>query len=117
LAQKLREKAQTLTLRFRSCWTIHVVVSYTCEFDQIKYALDISAALRFPSHQTWFLVVCLFAFSAVEWISFEVLDSGLEVTDSIPVGSRIVAGLFQGLAARASGFSIVAVANLAPAVQ
>lgn len=45
------------------------------------------------------------------------VDSGLSVTGSIPIGTRVIAGLFQGLAARASGFSIVPVASLAPAVQ
>ncbi|KAJ3871720.1 potassium transporter [Lentinula edodes] len=71
----------------------------------------------FPSHQTWFLVVCLFLFSAIEWAAFEVLDIGLEVWTSLSIGPRIVSGLFQGLAARASGFSIVSVSSLAPAVQ
>lgn len=45
------------------------------------------------------------------------LDIGLPVTQSLPVGNRLVLGVFQGLAARASGFSIVSVAGLAPAVQ
>ncbi|KAF8576740.1 TrkH-domain-containing protein [Ramaria rubella] len=71
----------------------------------------------FPMHQTWFLVTCLVLFSLLEWISFLILDIGLNVTDSLPVGTRVLAGLFQGLAARASGFSIVPIANLAPAVQ
>ncbi|KAJ3903257.1 potassium transporter [Lentinula edodes] len=71
----------------------------------------------FPSHQTWFLVICLFLFSAIEWAAFEVLDIGLEVWTSLSIGPRIVSGLFQGLAARASGFSIVSVSSLAPATQ
>lgn len=44
-------------------------------------------------------------------------DIGLDVYESIPVGPRIVIGLFQGLAARASGLAIVPIAALAPAVQ
>ncbi|KAF5383956.1 hypothetical protein D9757_007351 [Collybiopsis confluens] len=71
----------------------------------------------FPSHQTWFLVLCLLLFSLVEWAAFEVLDIGLPVWTSLSVGPRIVTGLFQGLAARASGFSIISVSALAPAVQ
>ncbi|KAF4568438.1 hypothetical protein EYR40_010154 [Pleurotus pulmonarius] len=71
----------------------------------------------FPSHQTWFLLICLVAFSAVEWAAFEVLNIGLPAFESISQGPRVLAGLFQGLAARASGFSIVPVANLAPAIQ
>ncbi|KIK57497.1 hypothetical protein GYMLUDRAFT_98602 [Collybiopsis luxurians FD-317 M1] len=71
----------------------------------------------FPSHQTWFLVICLLLFSLVEWAAFEVLDIGLEVWTSLSIGPRIVTGLFQGLAARASGFSIISVSSLAPAMQ
>ncbi|KDQ24184.1 TRKH superfamily [Pleurotus ostreatus PC15] len=71
----------------------------------------------FPSHQTWFLLICLVAFSAVEWAAFEVLNIGLPAFETISQGPRVLAGLFQGLAARASGFSIVPVANLAPAIQ
>ncbi|ESK82474.1 potassium transporter [Moniliophthora roreri MCA 2997] len=71
----------------------------------------------FPSHQTWFLVICLVIFSAVEWILFEVLNIGLEAYESLTIGPRIICGLFQGLAARASGFSIVPLASLAPALQ
>ncbi|KAF9476894.1 TrkH-domain-containing protein [Pholiota conissans] len=71
----------------------------------------------FPSHQTWFLVVCLVGFSIIEWVSFLVLNIGLPAYDAIPVGPRVLAGLFQGLAARASGFAIVPLSNLAPALQ
>ncbi|KAF9502096.1 TrkH-domain-containing protein [Pleurotus eryngii] len=71
----------------------------------------------FPSHQTWFLLICLVAFSAVEWAAFEVLNIGLPAFETISQGPRVLAGLFQGLAARASGFSIVPIANLAPAIQ
>ncbi|KAJ3811574.1 potassium transporter [Lentinula aff. lateritia] len=73
---------------------------------------------RFPSHQTWFLVICLFLFSThseCNWYSLSYI--GLEVWTSLSIGPRIVSGLFQGLAARASGFSIVSVSSLAPAVQ
>ncbi|THU76561.1 TrkH-domain-containing protein [Dendrothele bispora CBS 962.96] len=71
----------------------------------------------FPSHQTWFLVICLVAFSAIEWIFFEILNIGLPAYESLSTGARIICGLFQGLAARASGFSIVPIASLAPALQ
>uniref|UniRef100_A0A0W0GBM9 Putative potassium transporter n=1 Tax=Moniliophthora roreri TaxID=221103 RepID=A0A0W0GBM9_MONRR len=54
---------------------------------------------------------------SVEWILFEVLNIGLEAYESLTIGPRIICGLFQGLAARASGFSIVPLASLAPALQ
>ncbi|KAJ8516990.1 hypothetical protein ONZ45_g5757 [Pleurotus djamor] len=71
----------------------------------------------FPSHQTWFLLICLVLFSAVEWAAFEVLNLGLPAFEAVGGGPRVIAGLFQGLAARASGFSIVPLANFAPAIQ
>ncbi|KAF9265108.1 TrkH-domain-containing protein [Marasmius fiardii PR-910] len=71
----------------------------------------------FPSHQTWFLLIVLVIFSVVEWILFEVLNIGLEAYESLSIGPRIICGLFQGLAARASGFSIVPLASFAPALQ
>ncbi|CAA7262705.1 unnamed protein product [Cyclocybe aegerita] len=71
----------------------------------------------FPSHQTWFLVICLVSFSAIEWVAFLVLNIGIPAYESMPTGPRIIAGLFQGLAARASGFAIVPLASFAPALQ
>ncbi|KAL0952812.1 hypothetical protein HGRIS_007037 [Hohenbuehelia grisea] len=57
------------------------------------------------------------SFSAIEWVTFEVLNLGLPDYESLSIGVRTVVGLFQGLAARASGFSIVPIANFAPAMQ
>jgi Trk-type K+ transport system membrane component len=44
-------------------------------------------------------------------------DIGLPAFEALPVGTRVVTGLFQGVAARASGFQIVSIAALAPALQ
>ncbi|KAK0439454.1 potassium transporter [Desarmillaria tabescens] len=71
----------------------------------------------FPSHQTWYLVVVLLLMSFVEWIAFGVLNTGLEFYEAMPTEDKIVSGLFQGLATRASGFSIVPLASVAPALQ
>ncbi|KAI0344047.1 TrkH-domain-containing protein [Trametopsis cervina] len=71
----------------------------------------------FPAHVTWFLLAALLFFTSIEWISFIVLDIGLPVTDNLPPGSRVVAGLFQSFAVRASGFSIVSLSSLAPSFQ
>ncbi|KAH9891144.1 TrkH-domain-containing protein [Cubamyces lactineus] len=71
----------------------------------------------FPSHVTWYLVAALVFFTAVELVCFIVFDIGLEVTDSLSPGTRVVAGLFQSFAVRASGFSIVSLASLAPSFQ
>ncbi|KAJ8488399.1 hypothetical protein ONZ45_g13966 [Pleurotus djamor] len=53
----------------------------------------------------------------IEWVAFEVLNIGLPAFEALSVGPRTIAGLFQGLSARTSGFAIVPIANLAPAVQ
>ncbi|KAK0189880.1 potassium transporter [Armillaria mellea] len=78
---------------------------------------NLISPLRFPSHQTWFLVIVLILMSVVEWVAFEALNTGLEFYDAMSTGAKIVSGLFQGLAARASGFSIVPLASIAPALQ
>ncbi|PIL30855.1 transporter [Ganoderma sinense ZZ0214-1] len=71
----------------------------------------------FPSHVTWYLAAVLVFFTAIEWALFIVLDIGLDVTSSLPPGTRALAGLFQSFAVRASGFSIVSLASAAPAFQ
>ncbi|KAL1746627.1 cation transport protein-domain-containing protein [Schizophyllum fasciatum] len=71
----------------------------------------------FPAPQTWFLVICLVVFSAAEWLMFPVLNAGLPFYTALPAAERAVSGLFQGLAARASGFPIVSLTDIAPALQ
>ncbi|KAI0078494.1 TrkH-domain-containing protein [Panus rudis PR-1116 ss-1] len=71
----------------------------------------------FPSHVTWFLLATLIIFTTIEWASFVVLDLGLDVLKSLSPGTQAVAGLFQSFAVRASGFSIVSLASLAPSFQ
>lgn len=50
-------------------------------------------------------------------IEYKRTDIGLDVTESLPVGTRLADGLFQGLAARASGLGIVGISSLAPSMQ
>ncbi|KAK8865627.1 hypothetical protein IAR55_000772 [Kwoniella newhampshirensis] len=70
----------------------------------------------FPSHQTWYLVLLLVAFMAVELFSFLVLNIGLPVLDSLGGWERFSDGLLQSLSVRAAGFGIVSLANMAPSV-
>jgi hypothetical protein len=44
-------------------------------------------------------------------------DIGLPAFEALPVSTRVVAGLFQGVAVRASGFQLVMFGALAPALQ
>ncbi|KAG6850861.1 hypothetical protein H0H93_007479 [Arthromyces matolae] len=91
----------------------------------------------FPSHQTWFLLTVVFGLtyaamfypgakkhlvdqricSMTDWFFFLVLDIGNPTTEAIPVGTRVLVGLFQGIAVRSAGFSAVNVAGLAAAVN
>ncbi|OCH90614.1 hypothetical protein OBBRIDRAFT_793172 [Obba rivulosa] len=71
----------------------------------------------FPSHQTWFLVTVLIGLNVTDWISFLILDIGNSAITSIPIGIRIIIGLLQAAAVRASGFATVQLSALAPAVK
>jgi len=71
----------------------------------------------FPSHQTWFLLTVLVILNTTDWFFFLLLDLGNEAIESIPVGVRIIDGMFQAAAVRAAGFAIVTLSALAPAVK
>ncbi|OCF43255.1 potassium ion transporter [Kwoniella heveanensis CBS 569] len=70
----------------------------------------------FPSHQTWYLVFILLAFVVIELFGFLVLNIGLPVLDSLNGWQRFSDGMLQSLSVRASGFGVLAIANMAPSV-
>ncbi|WVQ71337.1 hypothetical protein IAR50_000865 [Cryptococcus sp. DSM 104548] len=70
----------------------------------------------FPSHQTWYLLFILIAFTIAELLSFLLLNIGLPVLESLGGWERFSVGLYQSLSVRASGFGIVNVSSMAPAV-
>jgi hypothetical protein len=55
--------------------------------------------------------------SLTDWFFFMVLDIGNPAIESIPLGTRFMAGILQAVAVRAAGFGIVALSALAPAVK
>ncbi|KAG2073727.1 TrkH-domain-containing protein [Suillus decipiens] len=69
----------------------------------------------FPSYQTWFLLTILVIMNLTSWLCFLVLDIGNPDTDSIPLGTRVIVGLYQTVALRAP--AIVPFGGVAPAVQ
>ncbi|KAI0669657.1 cation transport protein-domain-containing protein, partial [Trametes maxima] len=71
----------------------------------------------FPSHQTWFLFMVLFALNATDWFFFLVLDIGNPEIANIPLGVRFIIGLLQATAVRAAGFGTITLSVLAPAVK
>ncbi len=62
----------------------------------LKYPRRVYTNL-FPSRQTYWLVFMLFILNGTDWVAFEVLNFGNSALDQIPLGSRIIDGLFQAL--------------------
>ncbi|KAL1845777.1 hypothetical protein Plec18170_009581 [Paecilomyces lecythidis] len=71
----------------------------------------------FQSKETWWLFASVVGMNALDWILFEILNYDNPVVDSIPLGSRILDGLFQSLAVRTTGFSIVSISSLQIGLQ
>lgn len=51
----------------------------------------------FPARQTWWLVFMLAGTAGVDWFAFEVMSFGNPALEGIPVGSRVLDGLFQAI--------------------
>ncbi|KAH6904408.1 potassium transporter [Coprinopsis sp. MPI-PUGE-AT-0042] len=112
--------AMPVFLRFVIWILSHVTVEGSGMEKALSFLLDHPRRCffyLFPSLQTWFLLLALVSFSIVEWVAFLTLSIGLPAYEAIPAGVRVIAGLFQGLSARASGFAIVPLASFAPALQ
>ncbi|OAA60745.1 Cation transporter [Cordyceps fumosorosea ARSEF 2679] len=71
----------------------------------------------FPSRLTWWLVFMLVGLNAIDWALFELLNLHNPVVRSIPVGPRVLVGLFQALAVRSGGFYVVPIAQISIGVQ
>ncbi|PWY99988.1 hypothetical protein BCV70DRAFT_103626 [Testicularia cyperi] len=109
-----------IVLRF-FIWTISKLVpSGSRIYETLRFLLDHPRrcfVYLFPSGQTWFLFFVLVAFNATDWVAFLVLDIGNPVIESIKTDIRVFDGLFQSVAVRAAGFTVVSLLALAPAVQ
>lgn len=74
--------------------------------------------LLFPSKPTWILFGILISLNTLNVILIITLDlDNVEVTDGLPVGSRILAALFQAASSRHTGTSTFNLAKVNPAVQ
>lgn len=74
--------------------------------------------LLFPSSATWWLLVVLVILNGIDWLFFMVLDLGSkDPVSDIPVGFRVICGLFQAIATRTAGFGVIPLSDLHPAVQ
>lgn len=62
----------------------------------LKYPRRVYTNL-FPARATWWLLFMLFMLNGTDWVAFEVLNLGNASLGHIPIGSRIIDGLFQAL--------------------
>ncbi|KAI0121152.1 cation transport protein-domain-containing protein [Xylariales sp. AK1849] len=62
----------------------------------LKYPRRVYTNL-FPSRMTWWLLFMLFVLNGTDWVAFEILNLGNPGLADIPVGSRIIDGLFQAV--------------------
>lgn len=72
-----------------------------CDFkDTLRFILKYPRRVytnMFPARQTWWLLFMVLLLNAIDWVAFEILNLGNPVIEAIPVGSRIIDGLFQGI--------------------
>ncbi|KXJ87168.1 cation transport protein-domain-containing protein [Microdochium bolleyi] len=84
--------------------------AYTEWKDTLEYILKFPRRVytnMFGSRQTWWLLFMLILLNGTDWVAYEILNLGNTELEKIPLGSRIINGLFQALAVRAGGFYIV----------
>ncbi|KAH0829084.1 cation transport protein-domain-containing protein [Lanmaoa asiatica] len=102
-------------------WTIaNLIPTGSRLYETLRFLLDHPRrcfVYLFPAHQTWFLLSVLVLLNSIDFFCFMVLDIGNPEIESISLGTRFAAGLLQATDARASGFAVVPVAALAPAVK
>lgn len=73
--------------------------------------------LLFPSTATWILASILFALNFIDTLLIVVLDLDNPEVNSLPVGPRILAAIFQSASSRHTGTATFNLANVNPAVQ
>ncbi|KAJ5857863.1 hypothetical protein N7455_008757 [Penicillium solitum] len=65
-------------------------------------------AYLYPTWHTWFVLGTIIFLNALMWGAFEISAIHNEEIGSLPINFRVVDGLFQALAVRGGGFSVVA---------
>lgn len=113
--------AFAILLRF-IIWICYVLTpkSKVMRLETFRYLLDHPRrcyTTLFPSTQTWWLFIVLIAITLVELICFLALNYWLPVLAGISWGSRFLDGLFQSVATRNAGFSVVSLADINPGAQ
>lgn len=74
--------------------------------------------LLFPSRMTWVLFAAQVGINLVTWIFWVLLNINQPVVDlGVPGGQRAIDGLYSALGLRSSGFYIMEIADMSPALQ
>jgi Trk-type K+ transport system membrane component len=102
-------------------WTIYKIAPATSSLkESLRFLLDHPRrcyTLLFPSTATWILASILFALNFIDTLLIVVLDLDNPEVNSLPVGPRILAAIFQSASSRHTGTSTFNLANVNPAVQ
>lgn len=88
-------------------WTILRVLRWSTDDDRFSETKEtIGFILRyprrvytnlFPARPTWWLLFMIVLLNCIDWVAFELLNLGNPVVSEIPMGSRILDGLFQAV--------------------
>lgn len=73
--------------------------------------------MLFPSNITWLLFTVLVLLNGIDLVFFIILDLGNDYVAEIPVGYRIICGLFQAFSTRTAGLQSLDVSQLHAAIQ
>ncbi|KKA21189.1 hypothetical protein T310_4790 [Rasamsonia emersonii CBS 393.64] len=100
-----------------------ILAGNTCERDlreTLTFLLDHPRrcyTTLFPSKHTWWLLCSVIVLNGIDWVAFEVLNHDNPAINRIPLGPRILDGLFQALCVRSGGFYLVSISSLELGLQ
>ncbi|KAI8641598.1 cation transport protein-domain-containing protein [Parasitella parasitica] len=103
-------------------WFLYKITpkTYIMRRETFRYLLDHPRrcyTTLFPATQTKWLLIVLIGITIVEFISFIALNYWLPVLSNLDWGARIMDGLFQSVATRNAGYSVVDLMALNPGTQ
>ncbi|KAK1758771.1 high-affinity potassium transport protein [Echria macrotheca] len=113
-----------LRLTFWTTWKVLKLLTNETAFCDTKSTLEfvLNYPRRvytnlFPSRPTWWLLFMIILLNGIDWLLFEVLNIGNPVTEAIPLGPRVLDGLFQAIAVRSGGFYVIPISAAYPGLQ
>ncbi|KAI4606840.1 hypothetical protein J4E80_009919 [Alternaria sp. BMP 0032] len=102
-------------------WSVYKIAPAASSLkESLRFLLDHPRrcyTLLFPSTATWILASILFALNFIDTLLIIVLDLDNPEVNSLPVGPRILAAIFQSASSRHTGTATFNLAAVNPAVQ